>query len=93
MCRLIAEEQPVARKSYHCDASDWLLNMGLRELAGEWTFAELRAIARARRCAWRIQPGERYVKQVLVVDGEICVFRAIPAIHDICITNDIYDDC
>ncbi|MCK9468245.1 MAG: hypothetical protein M0Q49_02405 [Porticoccaceae bacterium] len=91
MCEvvLLRESQPVARRGYPCQAAEWLINGGPH--TGHFSFRELRAIAHARRSRWRIEPGQRYLKQVQRFEGRLCVFRAIPAIHAICLDHDLYD--
>lgn len=54
---VLREHNPVARKPYRCNASEWL-----REALGDmnFTFAEWKAIAKAKRNDWRIMPGSIY---------------------------------
>ena len=86
---VIATRYPVARKSYRCDACEWLRGaLG----AVDFTFAELRLIVQARRNGWMIQPGQMYVLCIQKVDGDFCVFRAIPAIDDLCHKYDLYQE-
>jgi hypothetical protein len=58
------------------------------------TFAELRDIVKARQNNWRIKPGERYNKSILVMDGYLSTWRAIPAIEEICFKYNLIEcDC
>jgi len=54
------------------------------------SFTERRAIVKARKNNWRIQKGEKYMKQVGVFDGDLSTFRAIPEIHQICYKYEFY---
>lgn len=56
------------------------------------TFDELRLIVQARRNGWMIRPGQMYVLCIQKVDGDFCVFRAIPAIDDLCHKYDLYQE-
>jgi len=71
-------------------ASEWLTECDDAML---FTFAERRQIVIARRNGWRIKKGEKYVKQFTKCCGDIGTFRAIPAIHAICVKYKIYQDC
>jgi len=84
---VLREEYPIARKDYNCSACEWI-----REDLRDFTFAEFREIVRAKRNGWKIKKGQRYIKQINICDGDFCVYKAIPEIHDICIENDLFDD-
>ena len=89
MCTVLSDSEPRARKSYNCDASDWILNEGDFD---RYTFSEKRDLVKAMRNKWRIQPGEIYSKQVNIWCGEFNVHRAIPALHAICVKYDMYQE-
>ena len=89
MIELLSETTQRARKEYGCDASEFLYANCLSDLDGI-TFTEKKAIANARRNNWKIKPGEEYFKQISKYDGEFCMFRAIPAIDEICRKYDLY---
>ena len=80
----IAKKQGMSRSEY------------IRELVYEYTFTftELRKIVKARRNGWKIKKGEKYIRQNNVdeTSGDFYTYKAIPAIHDICIKNDVYID-
>lgn len=84
---------PKARKTYRCMASDWIVNGDLYEIFRGCTREERRAIVKARRNRWSIQPGQIYVRQAMVWDGRMGTFKAIPEMHDICLKYDLYEDC
>jgi hypothetical protein len=89
MSVVLSETHPIAQKDYPCDASHWLHECdGLYGLS----MSEKRAIVKAKRNGWKIKKGERYVKQANIWCGDFCQFRAIPAIHDICLKHDLYDE-
>ncbi len=83
----------IARKKYTCNAcewiSEWIGHAGCYDY--EFTYAELREIVKARRNAWSIVPGQEYIKQPQIYDGHFFVWRAIPAIHRICLKYDLYE--
>lgn len=90
MCMLISESRCKARKAHSCMAYEYLNGFGV-EL--ELTYAEKRAIVRAKLNGGKIQPGEEYIRQFMDWDGEKGTYKAIPAIHDICIKYDVFDGC
>lgn len=93
MCMLISESKPTARKAHNCMAWEYLDGFGFGDFGHELTYAEKRAIVRAKLNGGKIQPGEQYIRQFMNWDGEIGTYRAIPAIHDICIKYDVFDEC
>lgn len=90
MEEVIWTSQQVARKSYPCDASIWIYETQAWQ-DYDFTYAELRIIAKMRRNGWRILKGQRYIKQVSVLDGKLIVWRGLPEIHQICLKYDIYE--
>ena len=93
MGQLIYETKPdpKARKKYDCMACPWVFSM-LSDLWGELTFTEKKAIAIARRQNESILPGQGYHKSFCKQDGEVFTFRAIPAIHEICLRLELYEE-
>lgn len=89
MCKVIAEQTRIAHKAYEDMASVWLTNSDVQ--ASELTFAERRAVVRARRDGWNIKPGQRYLDQSFKQDGEVMRIRYRPDIHRICIRLDLYE--
>jgi hypothetical protein len=91
MRTVLSESTPVARKTYTCNACEWVDNL---EVWKEYdlTYHELRAIVKARKNKFCIVPGQRYRKFVQVEDGRLEVFRAIPEIDAICRKYDIYEE-
>lgn len=89
MSTVLSESTPVAKKSHHCDALQYILE---DYEDGTYTYAELRQIAKAKRQRGMILPGQRYLRIVQIYDGDFCVFRAIPEIDDICRKYDLYFD-
>ncbi len=89
MIETIKEIKPKARKSHDCMACDFLLE---EHRGGQFTFSELRLIARAKRNSWQIQKGEIYIRQTNVFDGDVYDFKAIPAIHQICVKHGLYPE-
>jgi hypothetical protein len=87
MIRVISESEPTARKDHDCDSCDWLCN-GFGYV--DFSFSDLRNIAKAKKQHWKIKKGQKYQKQINVCDGEIYTFKSIPEIHEICIKHDLY---
>ena len=92
--RTISESEPVARKNYGCDACVWLTEYDWKELISlGLTFAERRAVIKARQNGWRIMKGEKHLQATIIgCENEIISWRAIPEIHAICLKYDIYED-
>ena len=88
---LLKEEYHTARKEYSCNACNFIEIQDIRNYL-KLTISEWRAIITARNNGWKIKKGERYLYQVAVCDGDFCVLRSIPDIHDICIKHDLYPD-
>ena len=89
--RTISESTPVARKNYGCDACNWI-SEGMPDVLEGLSYSEIRAIVKARNNGWRIMKGQKHLQATIVsCDGDLVSWRAIPAIHDICMEHDIYD--
>lgn len=80
-----------ARKNHDCMACEWINNAGVPLRGYTFTFSEWRALINARENNWQIQKGDLYLNQRNIDCGDIFTFKAIPAIHDICIKYDYYD--
>jgi len=89
MTTLLSERTPRARKDYLCMACLWIDDLH----AKEFNFSERRDLVMARRNGWKIKKGDKYVYQALVCCGDFYAFRAIPAIHALCIEYDLYENC
>lgn len=89
MITVIHESTPIARKAYWCDACEFI-----QEAIGDTTFtiSDLRLIVKARRNGWKIQPGQRYIRQFNSDYGETWTFRAIPEMDAICRKYDLYPE-
>lgn len=90
--RVISQTKPKANKSHTCNACEFLREGGdhLGNNTGI-TFAEFRAIAKAKKNNWQIMLGDVYLRQ-RNTDGETqWIFKAIPAIDGICWKLDLYD--
>lgn len=88
MSHLIHSHHPIARKEHECMACLWLQDID--SLDG-FTFAEKRAIAKAKANNWRIKPGERYLHDKMVNLDGIYSFKAIIEIDKICHKYDFYE--
>lgn len=90
---VLRECKPIARKEYTCDACLWLTSdYWWRLEKGLFTFNELKEIVKAKQSNWNIQKGQRYRKLIIKDGGEFYVFKAIPAIDDICQKYDFYEE-
>ena len=90
MITVLSESNPKARKHHTCDACIWLLNGDGWNGMG-FSISELRSISRAKRNKWKIVPGQKYLRQNNIYDGELYTFKAIPEIDAICKNHDLYD--
>ena len=88
--QILSESTPVARKKHDCMACEFILNNGID--GNGFTRPELRAISKARKNKWQIVEGEKYTKQNNISYGDLYTFKAITAMHDICIKYDMYAD-
>lgn len=90
---LIRESRHIARKKHRCNACEWIDASGVKDFVfhDKPTYAELRAIARAKRNNWCIMPGQEYIQQVCKTDGDFWVWRALPEIDAICRKYDLYE--
>lgn len=87
--RILNKSLFVAKKDYECEACVWIIERGI-DL--ELTFSEERSIVKARKNDFQIKKGETYFGRVCVNDRKLSIFRAIPAIHEICIAYNIYPE-
>lgn len=90
MSTLLSHGLHKARKDYPCDAWYWINYVGVRDIG--LTFAEYREVVKARRNNFTIKKGEQYYRQVVNDGGYLYTYRAIPALHDICIKYEIYGE-
>lgn len=86
---ILSTTHPVAKKHHQCDACTWLLNGGYPD---GMTISEWRSIVKAKRNKWKIVPGQKYIRQSQMQDGEFVCFKAIPEIDEICRKYDVYED-
>ncbi len=82
-----------SKKSFPCDASIFLLAwLETGDRRGQFTLKELRGLAFARKCGWRIRKGDTYIYQVAETRNKVTRFRAIPQVHAICLNKKLYKD-
>lgn len=92
MATILSDTKHIARKTYICNACEWVENIVVDNLYDyKFSYAELREIVTARRNRWRIVPGQLYRRIVSVERGDLYVWRVIPAIDAICHKHDIYE--
>lgn len=89
---VIRKSRQIARKAYTCNACEWIDALTPYDLSDyELVYSELKQIVLARRNKWQIVPGQEYIKEIGIYEGEFYVWRGIPAIDAICLKYDIYD--
>ncbi len=90
---IISETLCVARKEYDCNSCEWLTaDFFWRQEKRFFTFDELKEIVKAKQAHWKIQKGQIYRRVTLKDNGELFVFRAIPAIDSICSKYEFYEE-
>lgn len=86
---LIDERRPIARKPHMCDAYFWIVEL---YEDGLFEYQDLRKIVRMHRQKGVIQPGQRYIYQVQISEGEFCIFKADIEMDSICRKYKLYPD-
>lgn len=79
---------PIAKKNYHCEASDWVDNGCLDDISK----ADMATIKKAKEEGFKILLGTKYLKTTGKWDGEFSIYRCRIDLHDICIKYGIYPD-
>ena len=82
---------PIAKKDYHCEASDWIDNT-IGWDAEEFDDKDRTVIKKAREEDCRILKGTKYLKVSGKWEGEFETFRARQDLHSICLKHDLYPD-
>lgn len=80
--------EPIAKKDYHCQASDWIDNYGYKD---EFSKDDLDLWEKALSEKCRIKKGTKYVKVVGKFDGDWVTFRARKDLDGLCHKHKIYD--
>ncbi len=88
MITVLSESEPVARKEHKCMACEWVLTAGL-DIA-DFSMREKRLLVKAKKNKYKIDKGQKYIRQGNIQYGELYTFKAIPEIHQICLDHDIY---
>ena len=76
-----------ATKDHKCMASDWLIKLDMALLS----FTEKKTIIKARRNGFRIEKGSIYRQNGCRYKGRFYSYKAIPAMHDLCIKYELFD--
>ena len=90
----IRKREPVARKDYPCEASEWLVeDCYYLDDIGSLTFSEKKVLVKARRNNWKVKKGDKYIRFTQrSCEGQIFDSKVIPEIHAICLKYDIYEN-
>ena len=89
---VIHESTQVARKSYHDDSCESVMeSLDYLKFKG-LSFSEWRSIAKAKASGWKIQKGQKYVSQFNKMDGQTFTFRTLPDILAICGKYNLYSE-
>lgn len=94
MVRLIAERRRKARKDYHCDSSEFVREYyeGNSDRVKLFTHEEWLSVMMARANNWRIKKGQVYLYQFLTDGGDTWSIKSIEAMHNICLSYDLYPE-
>ena len=90
MSTALRSEERVARKHHWCSAWEWfsMSNYGKQDVTpDEWLVIE-----GVMADSGRILPGQKYVYQSGVADGEFYEFKARLDMHNICLKYDLYPE-
>jgi len=82
--------QPVASKTFNCQASDWINNADLGQ--ADYSPEDWATIKKAQFEKWEIRPGTQYTKTEGKWEGEFSVFRARLDLDAICQKYGIYQE-
>lgn len=83
---------PIARKLYNCQACENILAWWSDADIKEMTEPEIADFEIAKAHRFKILPGEQYIKQSGVYDGDFYTFRGIPAMVDICHKYELFNE-
>ncbi len=91
MGRVISTTTQKANKDYNCDACYWWnkAGFGLDECE---SIEQMVVFETAEKEGFKILRGQKYIKQIGINDGELCVYRARIDMNDICHQLDVFPD-
>jgi len=82
MERVLTNKLMRAIKHYSCDACYWWIHDGFE--VDDCETSEQRLIVEAARADnWKILPGQKYLKIVSLIEGELTTYRARPDMHQV----------
>tara|TARA_R110002012_G_scaffold25023_1_gene82993 strand:+ start:12 stop:290 length:279 start_codon:yes stop_codon:yes gene_type:complete len=87
---VISQVEPIARKEHECHASRWIREQDGNRPQFE-NFTQYRNWVIASRNNFKIQPGQKYIRQTNKYEGVIYTWKAIPEIHQICCDLNLYE--
>ena len=90
MNTILTDAIRTASKKHTCDACEWFLNSGLGD--EDLTAQEIGHLRQAMADNWQIQPGQKYIYQTGVYEGDFYTVRARQDMHAICLKYDIYEE-
>lgn len=91
MSRTISSCYVVARKDYVCDASYWWKRSGYEPEECDHMEQTI-VVLQAQENGFKILKGQRYFKAAVEDGGELSTYRAIPAMHDVVSSMNLFDE-
>jgi hypothetical protein len=87
-CEVISESNPRATKYFDCNACEFITMGGRPDFFD--CAQDYRDYIKAKENNFKVIPGEKYIRQSMICDGDFHCAKSIPAIHKICIKYDLY---
>ena len=85
----LSESTQKARKEHNCMTREYIedsINQGI------FTFSEYRKIAKMIKSNWKIQIGEKYLRQNNLYDDGLFSFKASIPMHNLCCKYGLYTE-
>jgi len=92
MSTVLSSKILTAKKVHQCDAYYFWISECIHDIFSELTFKEKRAIARMKSQKGKIIPGQKYIRQANIFNGDFCKFKADIEMDNICHRLDLYTE-
>ena len=92
MSTVLSQKILTAHKIHNCSAYYFVISEVISDIIGELTFKEKREIIRMKQQKGHIFPGQKYIMQANIFDGDFCIWKADLEMHKICIRLDLYEN-